>query len=82
MNELSSSGFRPNLSDHGPIKKLKKAGIMLSKIARHMNILAAYDSNSSSMYCNGSAHKLNRPERIRMLSFQTYLIVNGYDAVR
>lgn len=47
-NVLSKIGFRPNLSDHGPIKKLTNAGMMLSKTARAIKIFDAYSSNSCS----------------------------------
>lgn len=47
-NVLNRIGFRPYLSDHGPIKKLIKAGMMLSNTARAMKIFDAYASNSNS----------------------------------
>lgn len=46
---LSSTGRRPNLSDHGPIKKLMNAGMMFSRMARHINSLDAYSSSAISI---------------------------------
>lgn len=48
QNVLSKIGRRPNLSDHGPIKKLMNAGMILSKTARAINIFDAYVSNFAS----------------------------------
>lgn len=45
---LNRIGLRPNLSDHGPIKTLIKAGMILSKTARAINIFDAYVSNFAS----------------------------------
>lgn len=48
QNVLNRIGLRPNLSDHGPIKTLMKAGMILSKTARAINIFDAYVSNFAS----------------------------------
>lgn len=45
-NALSRIGRRPYLSDHGPMKKPIKAGIIFSKIARDIKTLVAYFSTS------------------------------------
>lgn len=45
-NVLNRIGLRPYLSDHGPMKKPMKAGIIFSKIARDIKILVAYVSTS------------------------------------
>lgn len=47
---LGKIGLRPNLSLHGPIKKLMNAGMILSKTARAMKIFDAYSSSSTSKF--------------------------------
>lgn len=47
--EDTITGFRPNLSDHGPINKLAKAGKRLSTIVRAIKNLAAYGCTNFSI---------------------------------
>lgn len=64
-NVLNKMGLRPNLSDHGPIRKLIKAGMILSKIARAINIFDAYSSNSSSISYKAKDVNVNKRFQIQ-----------------
>lgn len=49
QTEVNITGLRPNLSDHGPIKRLSNTGIIASIIDRVIKILAAYGSTIVSI---------------------------------